>query len=96
MGPQRNPIIRIGVEKINGEPVFFVQDNGIGISEEHHKNIFELFNKLDSDMEGTGLGLGLVKKIIEVHKGKIWVESEVDKGATFFFTLENKYQEETV
>lgn len=88
MGDQSSPIIKIGVENIENENVFFVQDNGIGIEPEHHESIFELFSKLDSGTEGTGIGLGLVKRIIEVHNGKIWVEAELEKGATFKFTLQ--------
>jgi signal transduction histidine kinase len=88
MGDQTNPIIRIGVENSLGSYVFFVQDNGIGIAAEHHKRIFELFSKLDTQTDGTGIGLGLVKRIIEVHGGRIWVESEGGKGSTFKFTLQ--------
>ena len=54
---------------------------------EHHDRVFGLFNKLDPKTEGTGIGLALVKRIIEVHGGRIWVESEAGKGSTFFFTL---------
>lgn len=87
MGDQPNPKINIGFKEVDGEHIFSVNDNGIGIATEHHERIFELFNKLNPDIEGTGIGLGLVKKIIEVHNGRIWVESELGKGATFRFTL---------
>jgi signal transduction histidine kinase len=87
MGEQPEPTITIGFEEINGEHIFCVGDNGIGIAPEHHERIFELFNKLDPTSDGTGIGLGLVKKIIEVHHGRIWVESEPGKGSTFKFTL---------
>ena len=89
MGDQSHPIIRIGFMEENGEHIYFVQDNGIGIASEHHERIFELFSKLDSNTEGTGIGLGLVKRIVEVHNGKIWVESEPGKGSTFKFTLDH-------
>ncbi len=89
MGDQPNPRITIGFEEINGEHIFSVSDNGIGIAAEHHERIFELFNKLDPNSDGTGIGLGLVKRIIEVHHGKIWVESDLGKGATFKFTLQD-------
>jgi signal transduction histidine kinase len=59
----------------------------MGIAPEHHESIFELFSKLHPEVEGTGIGLGVVKRIIEVHHGKIWVESEAGQGATFKFTL---------
>ena len=87
MGDQPNPKITIGFEEVDGDHIFSVSDNGIGIAPENHERIFELFNKLDPNSDGTGIGLGLVKKIIEVHGGKIWVQSELGKGATFFFTL---------
>ena len=88
MGEQSQPIIKIGFEEINGEHIFSVSDNGIGIEEEHQERIFELFSKLDPNTEGIGIGLGLVKRIIEVHGGRIWVESEgTGKGSTFKFTL---------
>lgn len=82
------PVIEIGQAGKEGNmPVFFVRDNGIGIEPIHHDRIFGLFNKLDATSEGTGVGLALVRRIIEVHKGRIWVQSEPEKGATFFFTL---------
>jgi signal transduction histidine kinase len=88
MGDQSQPIIRIGFEEIDGEHIFSVSDNGIGIEKENQEKIFELFNKLDPNTEGTGIGLGLVKRIVEVHGGRIWVESEgVGKGSSFKFTL---------
>jgi signal transduction histidine kinase len=89
MGDQPKPRIRIGIDEINGEHIFSVSDNGIGIASEHHERIFELFNKLDPEIEGTGIGLGLVKRIIEGHHGRIWVESESGKGSTFKFTLQD-------
>lgn len=70
-----------------GQIVFHVCDNGVGIEPQHHERIFGLFNKLDNQSEGTGIGLSLVKRIIEVHNGRIWVESEQGIGATFYFTL---------
>lgn len=87
MGDQPSPVIEIGAETKGEEVVFFVRDNGIGIDPKFHKKIFELFDKLNPRIEGTGIGLALVKRIIEVHGGRIWIESQLGQGATFYFTL---------
>jgi signal transduction histidine kinase len=88
MGDQINPLIEIGQNgEEDGKPVFFVRDNGIGIAPEYHERVFGLFNKLDARSDGTGVGLALVKRIVEFHGGRIWVESEAGKGSTFYFTL---------
>jgi len=87
MGNQPNPTIEIGAETKGGEVIFFVRDNGIGIDPKFHKKVFELFDKLNPRIEGTGIGLALVKRIIEVHGGRIWIESQPGQGATFYFTL---------
>lgn len=88
MGTQQNPRIEIGQSgEEDDKPIFHVRDNGIGIAPEHFDRVFGLFNKLDPRSDGTGIGLALVKRIIEVHGGRIWVESEFGKGSTFFFTL---------
>ncbi|WP_321504455.1 hybrid sensor histidine kinase/response regulator [uncultured Methanoregula sp.] len=88
LGDQKYPIIRIGMDPGGKRPVFFVQDNGIGIEPRYLDRIFNLFEKLDSESPGTGVGLSIVKRIIEAHGGKIWAESEgPQKGATIRFTL---------
>jgi len=88
--PQSTACIEIGsLQDSQAQNVFFVRDNGIGIDPQFHERIFGLFNKLDNHAEGTGIGLTLVKRIIEVHGGQIWVKSELGKGATFYFTLPN-------
>ena len=93
--PKARTRIEVGARVHSEKPtVFFVRDNGIGIAPEYHDNIFGLFNKLDPKAEGTGIGLTLVKRIIEVHGGRIWVESEAGKGATFYFTLPKKQEKE--
>jgi PAS domain S-box-containing protein len=87
-GDQENPAIRIGVDRDGKTPVFFVQDNGIGIDPRYLERIFNLFEKLDASAHGTGVGLTIVRRIIETHGGKIWAESEgIGKGTTFRFTL---------
>jgi PAS domain S-box-containing protein len=88
MGDQPNPIIEIGQRgEEDGKPIFFVKDNGMGIATSYHERVFGLFNKLDSQSEGTGIGLTLVKRIVEIHGGRVWVESEAGRGAAFYFTL---------
>ena len=90
MGNQEQGHIHVGWldgDQEAGQFIFFVRDNGVGIAAEHFERIFGLFNKLDPRSEGTGIGLALVKRIVEVHGGTIWVESEIGKGTTFFFTL---------
>jgi len=88
MGSQPDPHVEIGqAGEEDSNPIFYVKDNGIGIASEHHERIFGLFNKLDARSEGTGIGLALVKRIIEFHGGRIWVQSEAGKGAMFYFTL---------
>ena len=92
MGDQTHPLVQIGQQGEEGDkPIFYVKDNGIGITSEYHERIFGLFNKLDAQSEGTGIGLTLVKRIIEIHGGRIWVESEAGKGSTFYFTLPSGY-----
>jgi signal transduction histidine kinase len=88
MGDQTEPVIEIGAGDQMSEPVFYVKDNGMGIEKRYHARIFGLFEKLNPTIEGTGIGLALVKRIIETHGGKIWVESEgLGKGSTFCFTI---------
>lgn len=88
MGAQAKPHIEVGHQSVEDDkPIFFVRDNGMGVPPEHHERIFGLFNKLDPTSEGTGIGLALVKRIIELHGGRIWIESEAGNGSTFYFTL---------
>jgi PAS domain S-box-containing protein len=88
MSDQPAPLIEIGVRDADEQPVFFVRDNGLGIEPQYHAKVFGLFDKLDPRSEGTGIGLALVKRIIEVHGGRVWVESAgLGHGATFCFTL---------
>jgi two-component system sensor kinase FixL len=88
MGDQTKPLIHIGMRKSEDQVIFFVRDNGIGIEPQYIDRVFGLFNKLDPKSEGTGVGLSLAKRIVEVHGGRIWLESEgIRKGTTVYFTL---------
>jgi len=90
MGEQKSPRIDIG-KRDSKEPVIFVKDNGLGIEPEYHTKIFGLFEKLDPASKGTGIGLALIKRIIETHGGEIWVESDgLGKGSTFCFTIPDR------
>jgi len=87
--PARAPRIRISAEQKDREWVFAVQDNGIGIDEAHSDRVFGMFQRLHTRAEypGTGAGLALCSRIVERHGGRMWLESEVKKGSTFYFTL---------
>jgi PAS domain S-box-containing protein len=88
MGEQSEPRIDIGWQEVGGENVFFVKDNGSGIKAQFHEKVFGLFERLDQTIEGTGIGLALVKRIIEVHNGRIWIETPPgEPGIIFRFTL---------
>ena len=87
MGNQQNPRIEIGWRNDDGDAVFFVKDNGIGIDPTQQDKVFDLFYKVDGGSEGTGAGLAIVKRIIEVHGGIIWIESELGGGCAVCFTL---------
>jgi signal transduction histidine kinase len=96
MGKQSEPRIEIGARQENAENVYYVRDNGEGIEPRYHENVFGLFNKLDQTSDGTGIGLAIVKRILEVHGGRIWIESGgKGKGSTFCFTIANAKKGET-
>jgi PAS domain S-box-containing protein len=88
LGDQPAPWVEIGAEPVGGEMVIYVRDNGMGIDPRHRHKLFGLFEKLNSGVEGTGIGLALARRIVEVHGGRIWAESAgPGQGATFRFTL---------
>jgi len=90
MGEQTNPVVEIGTSGIanDGKQTFFVKDNGKGIAPDQIERVFGLFQKLDISAEGTGVGLALVKRIIEVHDGRVWITSKgLGHGTTVWFTL---------
>jgi light-regulated signal transduction histidine kinase (bacteriophytochrome) len=90
MGDQKDPRIQIGYRSGHHGNVFYVKDNGIGIEPKYHKKVFNLFDKLDTKTEGTGAGLAIVKRTIEVHGGNVWVESDGKNGTAICFTLGKK------
>lgn len=82
------PRVEVGVRRDNAEQVCFVRDNGIGIASDHRTRVFRLFEQLDKHVSGSGIGLALTKRIIEMHGGRIWVESEGSgRGSTLCFVL---------
>lgn len=88
MGGHQEPRIEIGASAANGMVKCYVRDNGKGIEDRYHEKVFGLFEKLNAEEEGTGIGLALVKRIVEVHGGEVGVISEGEgKGATIWFTL---------
>ena len=88
LGDQPDPRVEIGMEADGNEIVIFVRDNGKGIDLRHQSKLFGLFEKLDPHTPGSGMGLAMVRRIIEIHGGKIWMKSDgLGYGTTFRFTL---------
>ncbi len=88
MGQQPEPRIEIGAEPVDGMILCYVRDNGIGIQPQYHEKVFGLFERLNQSIDGSGIGLALVKRIIEIHNGRIWVESNGENpGTSLYFTV---------
>lgn len=87
-GTTANPCIRFGVRKMDGERVYFVEDNGVGFNMQHADKLFSAFQRLHgNEFEGTGIGLATAARVVQRHAGRIWAKSQPMQGATFMFTL---------
>ena len=84
---KKEGLVELDVQENKDEYIFSIQDNGCGIPKEYHEKIFKIFSSASTHKKSSGIGLSIVRKIIDINKGKIWLESEVGKGTTFYFSL---------
>lgn len=86
------PKIEVSAYIDGGEIIYAVKDNGIGIDNRYYDRVFELFKRMDNvkDIEGTGVGLAIVKRVVEKHSGRVWFESKLNVGSTFFVAFKNR------
>jgi len=84
---KKEGLVQIGCDESNSHWTFSIRDNGVGIPKEYHEKIFKIFQSLGTKDGSTGIGLSIVKKIIDLYEGRVWLESEVGQGTTFYFTI---------
>jgi signal transduction histidine kinase len=80
-------LISIGLEDLGSFWQFSVSDNGLGIKKDYYHKIFEIFQSVGNNSNASGIGLSIVKKIVQIYNGKVWLESKIGEGTTFYFTI---------